>query len=391
MAPPSMRLRAHRVLLPEGPIRPATLTIEQGFIQEVTEGGTSKAVLLPEDLLLAPAFVDLHGDAFERQIMPRPGVMVDLGVGLLDTDRQLAANGIATAFHGVTWSWEPGLRGTATGRGVMDWLNAASRHLCAEHRIHLRFETHNFAGLDEALRLIETGRIGLLAFNDHTSKMAADALKPSGNIGNAYRAGVPVARFNELALAAAARSTEVPAALKLLAAAALARGIPMLAHDSETPEEWRTFAALGCGVAEFPLNLETARTAVDEGHDVVMGAPNVLRGKSHMGWVSAESLIAAGACTILASDYYYPALLQAAFRLAQGKILPLERAWDLVSRNPARAAGLKDRGRIATGCRADLLAIATPPGMPPHVIATWRQGRPVFGPLLHGAEGASGR
>ena len=58
--------------------------------------------------------LDLHGDAFERQIMPRPGVTFPLELAFLDTDEQLVANGITTGFHGITYSWEPGLRGRET-------------------------------------------------------------------------------------------------------------------------------------------------------------------------------------------------------------------------------------------------------------------------------------
>ena len=61
--------------------------------------------------LVLPGIVDLHGDAFERQLMPRPGVHFAPVSALLETDRQLLANGSTTAYHGVTLSWEPGLRG----------------------------------------------------------------------------------------------------------------------------------------------------------------------------------------------------------------------------------------------------------------------------------------
>jgi alpha-D-ribose 1-methylphosphonate 5-triphosphate diphosphatase len=61
-------------------------------------------------LKVLPGIVDLHGDAFERQMMPRPGVDFPIDVALIDSDRQAIGNGITTVFHATTWSWEPGLR-----------------------------------------------------------------------------------------------------------------------------------------------------------------------------------------------------------------------------------------------------------------------------------------
>lgn len=378
------KLASRRVILPDGPPRPATLTVADGLIERVAEKIDAGAEDLGE-LLLAPGLVDLHGDAFERQIMPRPGVMVEPGIGLLDTDRQLVANGITTAFHGLTWSWEPGLRSAATGRAVIGWLEQEKARLLGEHRIHLRFENHNVEGAAEVADLIAGGRIGLLAFNDHTPKMASDAHLPSGNIGSAYRAGVPVAEFNALALAAHARGPQVPATLARLADLARAKGIPLLAHDCASPAAWDEASALGCTVAEFPLDLVTARAARAGRGFVVMGAPNVLRGRSHMGWAAALDLVAAHACDVLASDYFYPALLQAPFRIVERLGHPLADAWRLVSRGPALAAGFNDRGELAEGRRADMVAVGTPAGQPPAVLSTWRAGRRVFGPAPAGS------
>jgi alpha-D-ribose 1-methylphosphonate 5-triphosphate diphosphatase len=374
-----LRLAGRRVLLPDGRIAPATLELDGPLIAAVEEGhGPGSADLDLGDRLLAPGLVDLHGDAFERQVMPRPGVMVDPAVGLLDTDRQLAANGITTAFHGLTWSWEPGLRGAEVGRRLIGTVERLRPALACEHRWHLRFEAFNLEGLDEAVALVRGRRVGVVALNDHTPSMAEAALKPSGNIGNAYRAMVPVAEFNARALAAHARAAEVPGGLARLAAAALEAGTPLLSHDDASPEERARFRALGARVCEFPKTLVTARDARAHGEEVVMGAPNVLRGRSQFGWLSAAEAVAERVCTVLASDYYYPAMLQAPYSLAGQGLLPLGEAWRLVSANPARAAGLDDRGAIAPGLRADLAVVEDDRGLPPRVVAAWVGGRPAF-------------
>jgi alpha-D-ribose 1-methylphosphonate 5-triphosphate diphosphatase len=117
------------------------------------------------------------------------------------------------------------------------------------------------------------------------------------------------------------------------------------------------FRAMGVAIAEFPINEETAREAASHGDAIVYGAPNVVRGGSHTGWTKASDMIAKGLCSVLASDYYYPAQLLAAFRLAADGVLPLTEAWNLVSAAPARATGLADRGVLAEGRRADILLV----------------------------------
>jgi alpha-D-ribose 1-methylphosphonate 5-triphosphate diphosphatase len=127
-------------------------------------------------------------------------------------------------------------------------------------------------------------------------------------------------------------------------------------------------------LAEFPTTIETAQEATAGGDDVVLGAPNVVRGGSHIGWIGAADMISRGFCTILASDYYYPAPLLAAFRLAADGIAPLETAWSYVSERPAKAAGLSDRGAIEPGHRADLIVVDASDELRPKVIATISKG-----------------
>jgi alpha-D-ribose 1-methylphosphonate 5-triphosphate diphosphatase len=152
----------------------------------------------------------------------------------------------------------------------------------------------------------------------------------------------------------------------------------MLSHDDETPEMRRRYAALGCDISEFPLDRATAEAARDLGSPIVLGSPNVLRGGSHCGRLSAADSVAAGLCTILSSDYYYPAPLHAAFRLVADGVVGLEQAWRLVSVNPAKAVGLDDRGEIAPGKRADLIIVDDSDPAYPRVVATFVAGRVAY-------------
>src|SRR5262249_52371338 len=157
---------------------------------------------------------------------------------------------------------------------------------------------------------------------------------------------------DELVQRVVARAHDVPASISRLAEMAQASGTRMLSHDDDSPEMRQAFRAQGVSIAEFPVNEATAREAAAAGAFIVFGAPNVVRGGSHTGWTRASDMIGKGLCSILASDYYYPAQLLAAFRLAVDGILPLAQAWQLISSAPAQAAGLADRGRLAAGHRA---------------------------------------
>lgn len=137
----------------------------------------------------------------------------------------------------------------------------------------------------------------------------------------------------------------------------------------------RAFRDQGVGIAEFPVNEETAREAAVSGDFIVFGAPNVVRGGSHTGWTKAADMVAQGLCSILASDYYYPAPLLAAFRLAADGVLPLAQAWNLVSAVPAEAAGLADRGVLAEGRRADIILVDDAVPLRPRIIAVIAAGR----------------
>jgi alpha-D-ribose 1-methylphosphonate 5-triphosphate diphosphatase len=320
-------------------------------------------------LLVLPGIIDLHGDAFERQMMPRPSVDFPTDVALIDSDRQAIANGITTVFHGTTWSWEPGLRSAENARKLLDAIEALRPQLGADTRFHLRHETHNLEAEAEIIQWLTEGRIDLFAFNDHSN------VKPKKRNQLAERTGLSVEAVNDMLDRVVARRPEVPASIARLAAAARAADIRMLSHDDNSPSMRQEFRALGAVIAEFPVNEETARDAAGAGDFIVFGAPNVVRGGSHTGWTKASDMIAQGLCSVLASDYYYPAQLLAAFRLVADGILPLARAWDLISSAPARAAGLADRGVLAAGRRADIVVVDDKVPLRPRIVAVISAGR----------------
>lgn len=328
-------------------------------------------------LLVLPGIVDIHGDAFERQIMPRPGVDFPLDVALHETDRQVVANGITTVFHGVTWSWEPGLRGADNARRLVAAIEDLRSGLAADTRLHLRHETFNLDAEAEIADWLAARRIDILAFNDHMT-LTVEATGRAAKLARMVeRSGLSHEAFMQLVARVVARRDEVPGSIERLAGVALAHGVPLLSHDDTSPEQRAWYRALGCRVAEFPTTVEAAAEAAAHGDEIVFGAPNVVRGGSHTGWTSATEMIRLGLCTVLASDYYHPAPLLAAFRLDASGTLPLAAAWSLIAEAPARAAGLADRGRIAPGCRGDLVLIDRRHSAAPRVVATVVAGRVV--------------
>jgi alpha-D-ribose 1-methylphosphonate 5-triphosphate diphosphatase len=189
------------------------------------------------------------------------------------------------------------------------------------------------------------------------------------------RCGISNEEFDRLVERVAARADEVPGSIARLAEAARAAQVRMLSHDDESPAMRKAFRDQGVTIAEFPVNEETARDAAGSGDFIVFGAPNVVRGGSHTGWTRAADMIAKGLCSVLASDYYYPAQLLAAFRLVADDVLALPEAWELISAAPARAAGLADRGVLTEGHRADIILVDDEVPLRPRIVAVIAAGR----------------
>jgi len=353
-----------------------SLLIADGAIRAIGSAKARSSLGLDaRDLLVLPGIVDLHGDAFERQMMPRPGVDFPLDVALVDSDRQAIGNGITTVFHATTWSWEPGLRSGDNARGLLEAIEALRPRLAADTRCHLRHETYNLDAEDEIGQWLAAGRIDLFAFNDHMDSTVASLSKPLKRNRMLDRTGLSGEAFDQLVERVVCRADAVPGSIARLAEIARDAGVRMLSHDDDSPAMRKAYRAQGVEIAEFPVNEETAREASAGGDAIVFGAPNVVRGGSHTGWTKASDMIAKGLCSVLASDYYYPAPILAAFRLAADGVLPLPQAWKLISAAPARAAGLADRGVLAEGQRADLILVDDTSPMRPRVVAVIAAGR----------------
>jgi alpha-D-ribose 1-methylphosphonate 5-triphosphate diphosphatase len=368
-------IEAGRALL-GGELLESSLSIAGGNISGVDSRQARSALELDaRELLVLPGIVDLHGDAFERQMMPRPKVDFPIDVALVDSDRQAIANGITTVFHAATWSWEPGLRCGDNAQKLLEAIETLRPKLAADTRFHLRHETYNLDAEAQIGEWLDDRRIDLFAFNDHTENTVALLNKPNKRKSMVDRTGLSDEAFDELVYRVQARADAVPASIARLAKIAREANVRMLSHDDASPAMRQAYRAQGVTIAEFPVNEETAREAAAGGDAIVYGAPNVVRGGSHTGWTKASDMIEKGLCSVLASDYYYPAPLLAAFRLAADGVLLLAKAWELISAAPAKAAGLSDRGTLAEGQRADILLVDARLPMRPRIVAVIAAGR----------------
>ncbi len=323
-------------------------------------------------LIAMPGLIDLHGDGFERHIAPRNGVEFDLETALLATDRELISNGITTAYLAMTISWEPGLRSLERAREIVSALKKVQSRCACELRLQLRWEIFALEAIADIESWLDMDPAPTLAFNDHLSAILT-GMKPHILAKNANRSGVSVQDYTARLIALKSREDEVSAAIGYLSGLARMKGVTCFAHDEISPDQRAANRAIGVTVCEFPINDATARAAIDAGETTVLGAPNVLRGKSHTGAVDATDAIAGDLCSVLASDYYYSSQLAAVAKLGGNDPATMAAFWPLISGNAANAVALADRGQVVTGKLADLVLYEMLDGHP-QIVAVFCKG-----------------
>jgi len=366
-----------RIVTPEG-VRRGALTIGDGRIVALDADAPRGAVRLDlgGDLLL-PGLIDLHGDAIEKEVEPRPNAFFPLPVALDAIDRRMAAAGVTTAFHGISFAeGELGVRDVAFAETLARALHGFSG--AVDHRVHVRYELTDAGSEARVTRLIEEGVASLLSFMDHTPGQGQ--FRDAAAYG-AYLSRVYGAAEGDIAGKISAKQAEagnLAARVKRLADHARPRGVALAGHDDEGAERIAFMADVGAGVSEFPLDLATAQAARAAGLLTLFGAPNVLRGRSQSGALSAREAIAAGVAGALCSDYAPQAMLPALGVLTGEMGLGWAEAAHLMAGAPARAAGLADRGEIGPGKRADLIRVRDRGGAL-SVAAVWVAGAQVYG------------
>ena len=358
---PDLCLANAQLVLPERVVN-GTLTIEKGVITSITEGDHVPAFAVDcEGDLVIPGLVELHTDNLERHIEPRPKVDWPHLPALIAHDAELASTGITTVFDAMRAGSIHGGKGRYIdyARKLADELLAARTAglFKISHFLHLRAEICSETLLEELAAFSPRDRIGILSLMDHTPGQRQFSDLSALKTYVAKKRGMTDTEFTnhvENLMSLQERFGEKHEQGAVKEAARL--GAVLASHDDTTMKHVATSAKNGVGFAEFPTTVEAAEACRAHGIAVMMGAPNLIRGGSHSGNVAAEKLAHSDLLDIVSSDYVPSALLLSAFRLAEiWNDLP--RAIATVSRNPAMAARLTDRGAIETGLRGDVLRV----------------------------------
>ncbi|MBP8308011.1 MAG: alpha-D-ribose 1-methylphosphonate 5-triphosphate diphosphatase [Burkholderiaceae bacterium] len=354
-------LRNARVVTPDECFV-GNVLIRNGVVGEVARGATG--CLGAEDLegdYLMPGLVELHTDNLEKHMLPRPGVHWDPCSATVVHDAQCASAGITTVFDAVTI----GSRDQESIRARMQETAIDSMERCrddgvlrVDHLLHLRCEVAAADILSVFERHIDRADLRLISVMDHTAGQRQwrdlakyrQYMERNGRYTDeSFRDMLASQREGHEAWAAGHRRTVVKAAR--------ARAIPLASHDDTEIEHVSEASAEGITMSEFPTTVDAAAAARAAGMDIVMGAPNLVQGGSHSGNVSAAELAERGLLDILSSDYVPTSLMMSVFSLHHSMGWSLPRAVAAVSRTPARAVGLLDRGEISPGRRADLIRV----------------------------------
>ncbi len=366
-----------RVVLPDETRDDASVLVRDGRIESIAPQSTpSNAREIPlRGAYLIPGLVDPHTDVIERELEPRTGVVFPLPFVLRHLDRVLASVGVTTCFHAPSFVGEEmGLRENAAADRLCREICAHRNDTLVDHRIHCRYEITEPEALDMIVQLINDGMCDLVSLMDHSPGQGQFAKAGSYRdylVGNYGMSDDKVNTLLERKAEAGKGSLE---RMRALAQHASERGIPLASHDDDTLERVELVASLGVQISEFPLSMEVAEEVTRRELAVLVGSPNVVRGRSQSGHLRAADLIGKRVANCLCSDYLPPTLLPAVLRLHRELEMPLHEAVRLATLNPATAVRLDDRGSIAPGKRADLVAVVER-GDSAIVTHTWTAGR----------------
>jgi len=312
-----------------------------------------------EGCYVMPGMIDLHSDAIEKEIQPRPNTLFPVDMSFYELEKKLAVSGITTMYHSLTLSDEWGVRNINMILDIIKSINRLKRNRpMINHKVHLRYELTFLAGVSALESLIKDKSIDYMSYMDHTPGQGqfkdAELLKDF----TIQQHGKKEQEIEDMI----DRTIENQARIdwfKLMALAKIAKskGIRLASHDDDTRVKIDILLACEGIVSEFPINLETAVYARSKGIHVCVGAPNIIRGKSHSNNMKAIDAITNNAADIICSDYLPSAMLPAVFHLTREGI-KLTEAVKMVTLNPAKALGIDSEvGTLEVGKSADLIII----------------------------------
>ena len=359
----------------EGSVR-----VDGGMITDI--GAPSRSGVDLDGDYLIPGLVELHTDHLETHYAPRPRVRWNPVAAVQAHDAQIAASGITTVLDAIRVGLDQDTDVSASEMRILsDAIGAGMRagRLRAEHHIHLRCEVSAPDCLDSFDFYRDDPQVRLVSLMDHAPGQRQFT---SMDACRAYYQGkrkMSDAVFDEFVRLRNEQSQAYAGPTRrAIAEICNEKGIVLASHDDATRDHVEEAEALGLHIAEFPTTLEAAKASRQAGMAILMGGPNVVRGGSHSGNVSARALAEADLLDIVSSDYIPFSMLQSAFSLAETvEGISLSKAIQLVTKRPAEAGGFHDRGESAIGKRAEFVHLRVEDGIP-IVLTVWRQGRRVI-------------
>jgi alpha-D-ribose 1-methylphosphonate 5-triphosphate diphosphatase len=368
-----------RIVLPDQVVD-GSLVLRDGLIAEVSPGSSRIGEDMGGDYLI-PGLVELHTDHLEGHYAPRPKVRWNPLAAVLAHDAQVATAGITTVFDALRVGLDDDSDMTAPEmRKLADAIEDGVRNdrLRADHFIHLRCEVSKADCVEGFAHFDNDERVRMASLMDHAPGQRQFVNLETYAYYYQRKLKLTDDEFREFCEKRIAESElNAPVNRAAISEACRRRGIVLASHDDATAAHVQEAVAQGIRVAEFPTTHEAAKASREAGLGVLMGAPNVVRGGSHSGNVSARALAEDGLLDILSSDYIPFSLIQSAFFLGEVvDAVALPQAVAMVSKNPAEAVGLTDRGAIEPGRRADLVRVRVDEHIPV-VRMVWREGRRV--------------
>lgn len=358
-----------------------TILLRGSRIADVREGGSfaAGAIDCGGDTII-PGVVDVHTDNLERQVQPRTLARWPSRSAMVAHDAQCAAAGVTTVLDALCLGDlgfdKERIKTFQDGVVDLDALSAAGL-LKSDHYLHLRCEVPAADMLALLDPVADHPLVRMISLMDHSPGVGQyadiDFYRKIRRQGGLDEASIE-RRIAEMQDQRA--RLRVPNR-KALLDRVRGTSIALASHDDRTEEEVAENAADGITISEFPVSMEAATAAKRAGIQVIMGAPNIVRGGSHSGNVNAVDLVRAGAVDAFASDYVPPSLIEAAFQCAREEGISLPAAVAMISDHPARMSGLPDRGRLETGMRADLVRLRLH-GTLPVVRQVWSAGERVI-------------
>jgi len=352
-----------RLVLPDRVIADGEVLMEDGVIGHAGRkneycGRVADRIVDAQGGYILPGFIDMHSDAIEKELEPRPGAFFSTELAFSELEKKLVGQGITTMYHSFSFAGaEWGVRQDAgAAKCIQSIMNMAADASLIRNKIHLRFEITNYKAVDTIRSLISGGMGDLLSFMDHTPGQGQYPTVESYRryMEKTYHATMEEMN-NILAVKAEGRGRMEDSVAVLCAAARIA-GIPIASHDDDTAEKVEYYKTRGVTISEFPVNMAAADAARKMSLNVCVGAPNIVRGGSTGSGMKAIDAIAAGAANMLCSDYYPPSILHAVFKLAEST-LGLPEAVALATSAPAQALGINSIGTLAEGKIGDVIVV----------------------------------